>query len=166
MTERLMTIKFEYWDGNAWTSDMQTSSSNAYFIEGAFMDVDVFYSPRYLTFIIVYMTIYAGSTFYYRYLEADQAILPPFASGGDSSSDYVENILKYSWSEEQLLYKASPGLSGKYIYSGAVHLGYYGSADILNGGSKMLLSWTAPTGLDPSTLMSEYQIPTAEIDWA
>lgn len=166
MNGRLISLKFEYWDGNAWTTDMQPSSSNAYFIEGAFMDADVFYSPRHLTFIIVYMTIYADSTFYYRFLKADQAILPPFAPGGDPSSDYVENILKYSWSEEQVLYKSSPGLSGKYIYSGAVHLGYYGSDDILNGGSSMLLSWTAPTGLDPSTLKSEYQIPTAEITWA
>lgn len=130
------------------------------------MDINVFYSPRHLTFIVVYLTIYADSTFYYRYLEADQGILPPFAPGGDSSSDYVENILKYKWSEQQVLYKAAQGLSGKYIYSGGPHLGYYGSKDIAHGGSKMLLSWTAPTGLDPSTLTSEYQIITAEIDWA
>ena len=129
------------------------------------MDVDVFYSPRHLTFIIVYMTVYADNTFYYRYLQADQGILTPFAPGGDSSSDYVENILKYSWSEQELLYKASPGLSGKYIYSGGVHLGYYGSRDIMNGGTKLLLSWTAPTGLDPSTPSSEYQIVTAEVDF-
>lgn len=157
--------KFEYWGGSSWSSDMPSSSSTAYFIEGAFMDIDVFYSPRHLTFIIVYMTAYADSTFYYRYLEADQGILPPFVPGGDSSSDYVENILKYDWSEQQLLFKASPGLSGKYIYSGGVHLGYYGSNDIINGGTKMLLSWTSPTGLDPSTLTSEYQIVTAEVDF-
>ena len=161
----LIYEKFEYWDGSAWSSDMQSSSSTAYFIEGAFMDIDVFYSPRHLTFIIVYMTVYADSTFYYRYLEADQGILPPFAPGGDSSSDYVENILKYSWSEQQLLFKANPGLSGKYIYSGGAHLGYYGSNDIINGGTKILLSWTSPTGLDPSTLTSEYQIVTAEVDF-
>ena len=130
------------------------------------MDIDVFYSPRHLTFIIVYFTIYADSTFYYRYLEADQGILPPFAPGGASSSDYVENIFKYKWSNEQVLYKAAQGLSGKYVYAGGAHLGYYGSNDISNGGTKMLLSWTAPTGLDPSSLDSEYQIVTAEIDWA
>lgn len=158
--------KFEYWGGSSWSSDMPPSLSTAYFIAGAFMDVDVFYSPRHLTFIIVYMTTYADSTFYYRYLEADQGILPPFVPGGDSSSDYVENILKYSWSEQQLLFKANPGLSGKYIYSGGAHLGYYGSNDIVNGGTKMLLSWTSPTGLDPSTLTSEYQIVTAEVDFA
>ena len=157
--------QFEYWGGSSWSSDMPSSSSTAYFIEGAFMDIDVFYSPRHLTFIIVYLSAYADSTFYFRYLEADQGILPPFAPGGDSSSDYVENILKYNWSEQQLLFKASPGLSGKYIYSGGAHLGYYGSNDIINGGTEMLLSWTSPTGLDPSTLTSEYQIVTAEVDF-
>ena len=129
------------------------------------MDIDVFYSPRHLTFIAVYLTIYADSTFYYRYLEADQAIIPPYAPGGDKSSDFVENILKYTWSKEQVLYKAATGLSGKYIYSGGVHANYYASNDVINGGSRMLLSWTAPTGLDPSTQTSEYQIVTAELQW-
>lgn len=145
---------------------MLPPSSTAYFITGAMMDIDIFYSPRHLTFIIVYLSIYADSTFYYRYLEADQGILPPFAPGADKHSDYVENILKYSWSEQKVLYKASPGLSGKYVYSGGVHQGYYGANDIINGGSKMLISWTAPTGRDPSSWDSEYQIITAEIDWA
>ncbi len=129
------------------------------------MDIDVFYSPRHLTFIAVYLTIYADSTFSYRYLEADQAIIPPYAPGGDKSSDFVENLLKYTWSKEQVLYKAATGLSGKYIYSGGVHANYYGSNDVINGGSRMLISWTAPTGLDPSTQTSEYQIVTAEVQW-
>lgn len=144
---------------------MQSSTSKAYFIDGPIMDIDVFYSPRHLTFIAVYLTIYADSTFYYRYLEANQAIIPPYAPGGDKSSDFVENILKYTWSKEQVLYKAATGLSGKYIYSGGVHANYYGSNDVINGGSRMLLSWTAPTGLDPSTQTSEYQIVTAEVQW-
>ena len=145
---------------------MQAPSSTAYFIKEDLLDVDVFYSPRHLTFIIVYLTVYADSTFYYRYLQADQAILPPYAPGGDPSEDYVENLLKYDWSEEQVLYKASPGLSGKYIYGGGLHQGYYGANDITNGGSKMLLSWTAPTGQDPGSEVSEYQVVTAEVDWA
>ena len=145
---------------------MEAPSSTAYFIEGSLLDVDIFYSPRHLTFIVVYLTIYADSTFYYRYLQADTAILPPFAPGGDQSSDFVEKMIKYDWSTEQVLYKASPGLSGKYIYSGGVHQGYYGTDDITNGGSKMLLSWTAPTGQDPGSESGEYQIVTAEVEWA
>ena len=130
------------------------------------MDIDIFYSPRHLTFIAVYMTIYADSTFYYRYLLADHAIFPGFAPGGDSTQDYVANLFKYKWSSEQVLYKASPGITGKYAYAGGVHAGYYGANDITNGGSRMLLSWTAPTGQDPASAISEYQIVTAEVDWA
>ena len=144
---------------------MQASDSKAYFIAGAFMDVDVFYSPRHLTFIIVYMNIYADSTFYYRYLQAPQAIRPSYA-GGIPSADYVENILQHPWSPEQVLYKSSPGLTGRYTYAGGVHQGYFYADDITNGGRKMLLSWTAPTGQDPASVNSEYQIVTAEIDWA
>ena len=159
------SLKYEYWNGKTWTTSVLESSSKAFFIDGPFMDIDVFYSPRHLTFIAVYLTIYADSTFYYRYLKAPEAILPPYHAGGDPSDDYVESLLKYDWSDEEVLYKASPGLSGKYIYSGGVHAGYFGSSDVINGGPKMLLSWTAPTGKDPSTLISEYQIITAEVDW-
>ena len=67
------------------------------------MDIDVFYSPRHLTFIAVYLTVYADSTFYYRYLEAFEVILPPYHEGGDPEDDYAESILKYQWSEEKVL---------------------------------------------------------------
>ena len=130
------------------------------------MDVDVFYSPRHLTFIIVYLNTYVDNTFYFRYLEADHAILPPSVAGTDPSTDYVEALVAYPWSAEQALYKASPGLSGKYIYAGGVHQGYFGDDDIANGGTKMLLSWTAPTGLNPASQTSEYQLVTAAIEWA
>lgn len=127
--------------------------------------MNVFYSPRHLTFIVVYLTKYADNVFHYRYLKADHAIRPHYAPGGDGSSDYVENIYQHEWSEEIFLYKAPPSLSGRYIYAGAVHAGYYGSNDITNGGTRMLLSWTAPTGQDPASANSEYQILTAGIDW-
>jgi hypothetical protein len=144
---------------------MQAPTSTAYFISGSFMDVDVFYSPRHLTFICVYMTIYADSTFYYRYLLADQGILPPFAPGGDPSVDYVSYITQYDWSDEETLYYTGTGLNGAYTYSGGVHQGYFQQDDITNGGSKMLLSWTAPTGQNPATEESEYQIVTAQIEF-
>ena len=144
---------------------MIPSSSGAYFLSGAYLDLDIFYSPRHLTFIIVYLTKYADSTFYYRYLQSDKAILPPYTKGGDPKSDYVELLTKFPWSDERVLYKAQPGLNGKYVYSGGVHQGYYGTDDITNGGTKMLISWTAPTGQDPASINSEYQLVTAEVDW-
>lgn len=145
---------------------MPSATSNAYFIEGPIMDIDVFYSPRHMTFIAVYLTIYADSTFYYRYLRAPHAIVPSYAPGGDKNFDCAEDLLKYEWSDEQVLYKAKPGLSGSFIYSGGVHLRYFGSDDVANGGSRMLLSWTAPTGQNPVSAVSEYQIVTAEVDFA
>lgn len=146
---------------------MLDRSSQAFFISGSpLMDVDIFYSPRHLTFIAVYLTAYADSAFYYRYLKADSAVIPSYAPGGDESADAVEKMVQHDWSEERLLYQARKGLEGHYVYAGGVHQGYYGTDDITNGGSRMLLSWTSPTGLDPSTLKSEYEIVTAEIVWA
>ena len=140
-------------------------SSGACFLSGEILDIDIFYSPRHLTFIAVYLTKFADNTFYFRYLESNKAILPPYAKGGDPMSDYVELMTKFQWSQQQVLYQAQPGINGKYIYSGGVHQGYYGTNDITNGGQKMLISWTAPTGQDPASFNSEYQIVTAEVDW-
>ncbi|KAL9010228.1 MAG: hypothetical protein Q9173_004816 [Seirophora scorigena] len=155
---------YEYWTGSSWTTIMPSTTSKAFFIEGPIMDIDIFFSPKHMTFIVVYLTIYADSTFYYRYLKAPSAIIPGYAPGGDKNSDYAENLLKYDWSEEQVLYKAQTGLGGSFIYSGGVHTRYFGSDDIVNGGSRMLLSWTAPTGQNPASAVTEYQIVTAEVN--
>ena len=144
---------------------MQAPDSTAHFVTGAFMDGDIFYSPAHLTFIFVFLNPYADNTFYFSYLEADQAILPGFAPGGDPTSDYAENLVKYRWSEPQVLYKASPGPTGMYIYAGGVHQGYFDGDDITNGGKKVLLSWTSPTGANPATQNSEYQLMTADVEF-
>lgn len=130
-----------------------------------FQDVDMFYSELHKTIFMVYMNIFADNTFYYRYLNVSSPIMTPF-NGGDSNTDYVENILTQPWSKEQVLYEAPPSTSGRYVYAGGVHQGYFGADDITNGGTKMLLSWTAPTGQLPSSSNSEYQILTAEVNWA
>jgi hypothetical protein len=159
----LTSLQYEYWVGGGWSDSMIPPTATSFFLAGNYMDVDMFYSPRHLTFIIVYMTGYADNTFYFRYLNAPSAILPPYA-GGDPAVDFVENIVKYGWSQEQTLYKAPTPKNGKYVYAGGVHQGYFGADDITNGGSKMLLSWTSPTGENPATLDSEYQIMTCEVD--
>lgn len=145
---------------------MPHNDSKAFFLEAPIMDIDVFYSPRYMTFIAVYLTIYADNTFYYRYLQSNSSIIPSYAPGGDQHYDCAEALLHNQWSDEQVLYKAKAGLSGAFIYSGGVHLRYFGADDITNGGSRMLLSWTAPTGKNPASATSEYQIVTAEVDFA
>ena len=144
---------------------MPSSDSDAAFISGQFEDVELLYSPRHRTFLFVYMSVYADNTFYYRYLDADRAIRPAHANSDSDGTDFVENVLSYSWSEPQVLYKAAPGLNGNFVYAGGVHQGYFGDEDIVNGGTRMLISWTAPTGKDPSEKITEYQIVTGEVTW-
>ena len=157
--------KYQFWQDGSWSSVMPGPSSTDYFLAGNFMDVDIFYSPRHLTFMAVYMTTWVDNTFYYQYLQTSSAIRPSFA-GGAVGSDYVENLVQAQWSQQQILYKTPSSLSGQFVYSGGVHQGYYGTDDITMGGTKMLLSWTAPTGQDPASNLTEYQILTAEADWA
>ncbi len=153
--------QYEYWDGKNWTPDIQPRSSTAHFIKGAYMDGDLFYSPTHLTFIFIYLTPYADSTFFFRYLKADRAIRP----STDGSYDFAEDLVKYEWSEEQMLYKAPHVPEGKYIYAGGAHQGYYDAEDITNGGRMTLLSWTVPTGKEPGEVESEYSHVTAHVEW-
>lgn len=143
---------------------MVDKTSTSFFLPGAYMDGDLFYSPAHQTFLWVYLTPYVDNTFYFRYLKADHAIRPGGVPGGDIG-DYAENIVKYAWSEEQVLYRAQPGPTGMYIYAGGVQLGYFDADDITNGGKKLLLSWTAPTGGDPAALNSEYLHVTAQVEF-
>jgi hypothetical protein len=141
---------------------MLPNISTAYFINGSIMDIDVFYSPHHATFIMVYLTCDADNTFYYRYLQSDHAIAHPCPTSSSTSneSDCVENITKYPWSEPQILYQ-SPAPPLGYIYAGAVHAGYFGTDDVTNGGTKMLLSWTQHTGMDAASPQSGYAHMTA-----
>ena len=147
--------KYEYWDGESWSTSMPSNSFDAYLISVEIMDIDIFYSPRHLTFIMIYLTKYADNTFYYRYLNSSKPIIPGYA-GGDSSSDYVEQIVHGPWSVEEVLYKAAEPPSGNYIYDGSFHAGYFGDDDLIEGGNKMLLSWTQHTGLDATSAQSGY----------
>ena len=151
---------YTYWDGSDWSSEMLPRSSTAYFLDRPVMDLDVTYSPYHNTFIMVYLTPNADNTFYYRYLKSDIGILPPYEQGG--SEDYVENILKKEWSDEQVLYEADAPTMG-YIYAGGMHAGYFGDEDITNGGGKMLLSWTEHTGKPAESDESGYAHKTVVI---
>ena len=141
---------------------MLPNTSTAFLIQSPISDFDMFYSPHHSTFLMVYMTCNADNTFYWRYLQTDHAIPPPRA-GDDPSVDHVENIVKYTWSEEQVLYKADTPPAGNYIYAGAVHAGYFGQEDVTNGGLKMLISWTQHTGQDANTPASGYAHLTAAV---
>lgn len=141
---------------------MPDASSTAYFLPGAYMDGDLIYSPAHLTFIFVYLSPYVDSTFYFRYLLADEAIRP--APDGHPMNDFAEKLVRYGWSEERVLYKVDGVPTGKYIYAGGVHQGYFDQDDLANGGKKLLLSWTVPTGERPGAMASEYSHVTAVVE--
>lgn len=119
---------------------MLDRSSTAYFLKGMFGSADVFYSPRHLTFIAVTLTF--SNVFNFQYLMANVPILPSYAGG--SEADIAENLVKYQWSTAQTLY-TTPTPEVFIAYTGGPHLGYFDEDDITNGGSKMLLTWTAKT---------------------
>jgi hypothetical protein len=155
---------YEYWNGSEWTSSMpDPTNAPGSIMQGSFSSGDIFYSPYHRTYIFIYMNNFIDNTFYYRYLKAPSAVSPPSDA---TDEDSVEAIVKYEWSEEQTLLKVPAGPTGKYTYAGGMQAGYYGEDDITNGGTKMLLSWTMPTGQGGASEETEYQIPTAEIDWS
>ena len=111
---------------------------------------------------MLYLNKYADNTFYYRYLNSTEAIVPGYA-GGDSAVDYVEQIAYGPWSDEMVLYKAAVPPAGNYIYDGSFHFGYFGEDDLSNGGDKMLLSWSQHTGLDAASHQTGYSHMTVVI---
>ena len=101
------------------------------YLGGTFSSGNVFYSPYFETWIMVYFNKYVDSTFYIRYLDLEQ---PKNASsvwweiggkfGQGITSNDVEALVQYAWSEQQVLYKSEPGPGG-YNYAGAVHPEYF-----------------------------------------
>lgn len=162
-----MFFQYEYWSGNAWTTDQLPTTATSFLIKQPTMDFELFYSPHHKTFIVVYLTPHADNTFYYRYLQASEPITPSYAADNDQIApeyDFVEQIVAHPWSEEQVLYKADTPPAGNYIYAGSVHAGYFGDDDITKGGTKMLLSWTEHTGEDAASPKSGYAHMTAGVE--
>lgn len=151
---------------------MPSTSSKAYFVTGEFMGVDLFYSPYHLCFILIYLTPWADNTFYYRYLSTEHPIVPTYAPSASHNNapeyaDVVEQLVVFGneWSNQTVLYKAQAGPTGRYIYGGGPQLGYFDEDDVTNGGKKMLLSWSVPTGADPGLPKGEYELYSAVVEW-
>lgn len=151
--------KYQYWTGSSWSPNMLplSASANTVMVNQQVMSMDVFYSPVHRTFIMIYLTPDADNTFYYRYListsNSSLNIMPPYESGGNS--DYVEEILRNRWSEHSILFTVDKPARG-YIYAGGMHAGYFDRDDITNGGTKMLVTWTEHTAVDPNVPESGY----------
>lgn len=157
--------QYSYYQGNnTWgaTSPSATQSS-AYFIVGAFSTLDIFWSPRHSTFIMVYQTYYADNSFYWRYLNAPAGLKPVWAGG--NMTDFVQAIYMYQWSADMLLLTTPAPADGSYTYGGGAMQGYYDADDITRGGKKMLLTWTEPTGQNPGSAQTGYLHRSAEVDF-
>lgn len=155
---------YTYYNGaGGFTSTVPTVNSTAYIMTGAFSTLDIFYSPRHQTFIMVYQSYYADNQFHWRYLMADHGIIPGYAGGADA--DYVANIYKYQWSPSQLLFNTTTPPSGYYTYGGGAFSGYYDAQDITQGGTRMLTTWTHPTAENPNSADTSYLHESAEVDW-
>jgi hypothetical protein len=160
-------FQYEYWSGPSWATGQLPTTATSFLINQPVMDFDLIYSPHHKTFLMVYLTPHADNTFYYRYLQSSSPIIPAYdkSSNAGNQYDYVEELVKHTWSEEQILFKANKPPAGNYIYAGSIHSGYFGDDDITKGGKKMLISWTEKTGFDAATPKSGYAHVTAGIEW-
>ncbi|KIW73239.1 hypothetical protein PV04_01373 [Phialophora macrospora] len=146
---------YEYWNGDSWTEDMPSSSSDAVMLDMEVQDLDVVYVPAIRSFLMIYLNTLADNTFYYRHLRLDL--------DADEKDFDVENIVKAKWSDEGVLAKIDAPMEG-YIYAGGMHAGYFGDDDITNGGSKVLITWTEHTGLDAASPESGYAHKSAYVE--
>lgn len=96
------------------------------YVAGTFSSGGVFYSPYFVTFIMVYFNKMTDSTFYIRYLDLDTPLSsdPVWIQGGKNGTGIIqedaEALVKYAWSPEQILYRSPPGLGG-FNYAGTPH---------------------------------------------
>lgn len=155
---------YTYWQGgDSWTSEQPTRAATTNtFLPGQFSTVDIFYSPRHLTFIAVYMNAYTDNTFWAHYLDAPKPILPQWAGGEEA--DIVQFVTKYPWGKQFLIFNQPPPAKS-YNYGGGMNMGYFGANDVTRGGNKMLLHWTHPTGLEAGSASTGFELQSAVVTW-
>lgn len=100
------------------------------YLPGTFSSGNVFYSPYFTTFIMIYFNKMVDSTFYIRYLNLDapNGIDRIWITGGKNGqgieAEDVEALVRYAWSPQQTLYISPPGPGG-YNYAGMAHPEYF-----------------------------------------
>lgn len=106
-----------------------TDSSQIY-LPGSFSSGNIFFSPYFGTFILIYFNKFVDSTFYIRFLDLDDPRENDvvWTEGGKNGQgirpEDVEALVKYEWSPEQKLY-ASPRGQGGFNYAGNAHPEYF-----------------------------------------
>lgn len=106
--------------------DQSTNDGAQMYLPGSFSSGNIFYSPYFYTFIMVYFNKLVDSTFFVRYLQLDVPLANDsiWAIGGKNSKGIVaedtEALIRYAWSAEQILY-VSPKGTGGFNYAGMAH---------------------------------------------
>ena len=106
--------------------DPTASDGAQMYLPGSFSSGNIFYSPYFYTFIMVYFNKLVDSTFFLRYLQLDVPLANDsiWTIGGKNSKGIVaedtEALIRYAWSAEQILYASPPGPGG-FNYAGMAH---------------------------------------------
>ena len=173
------------------------SDGKQIYLPGTFSSGSVFFSPYFRTFLIIYFNKMVDSTFYIRYLDLqnplsrDSTWVTRGRKGKGIQHEDTEALVKYKWSEEQILY-VSPTSKGGFNYAGNAHPeyfnrqyfapslynpstpsmqrrnGWYGSnlvaeADAGGDGRHLMLSWTSQ--LRGGKDIGIYQIQLAMVEF-
>ena len=174
------------------------SDDKQIYLPGTFTSGNVFFSPYFHTFLIIYFNKMVDSTFYIRYINLQNPISNDLTwiSGGRNGKgiqhEDIEALVKYRWSEEQILY-VSPTSKGGFNYAGNAHPEYfnrqyfapslynpgtssvqrrnawYGSnlvveADAGGDGKHLMLSWTSQLRGGKDTGIYQVQLAMVEFD--
>ncbi|KAL9603471.1 MAG: hypothetical protein Q9219_001158 [cf. Caloplaca sp. 3 TL-2023] len=126
---------YRFWD--PWRLEFTNKSPNLnekdykkIYLPGSFTYGNVFYSPYFHTFIMVYFNGFVDSTFRIRFLNLNDPVgTDPIwprkgKQGKGITPDDAEALVKYAWSPEQELYKSRPGKGG-FNYAGMAHPEYF-----------------------------------------
>lgn len=100
------------------------------YLLGTFSSGNIFYSPYFATFVLIYFNKMVDSTFYIRYLDIskplttnDEIWMTGGKHGHGIAPEDVEAIVMYPWSAEEKLY-TSPVAQG-FNYAGMPHPEYF-----------------------------------------
>ncbi|MCJ1379385.1 hypothetical protein MMC17_002486 [Xylographa soralifera] len=127
--------------------DPNISDYTQIYLPGTFTSGSVFYSPYFSTYLMIYLNRMADSTFYFRFLDLNQPLVPDpvWIQGGKDGKGIVqedaEALVKYAWSPQQTLYSSPPGKGG-FNYAGTAHPEYFNRQYF----AKSLYSQSTPSG--------------------
>ena len=116
--------KYTFWSPPTGTfvsspPNLALTNPTQFYLPGTYSSGSIFYSPYFETFLMVYFNKLADSTFYIRFLDLSQPLSTNndniwVANGKNSTGidpEDVEALVKYLWSDQQILYESKPSKS-------------------------------------------------------